>query len=117
MQNDSPKFQRNLSKTDETSFTMRGRSETVPRPFRDHSEHDPSMKPSVRNPPRNRGYQCLVHFQTRMETKLNQIGRCVFSHVDVEVFISGPFNSCDARVGVERLYRRKVPKTMSGPQH
>ena len=55
-QNDSPKFPRNLSKTDEASFTMRGRSETVPRPFRDHSENDPSMKPSVRNPPRNRGY-------------------------------------------------------------
>ena len=52
-----------------------------------------------------------------METKLNQIGRCVFSHVDVEVFISGPFNSCDARVGVEHLYRQKVPKNMSGPQH
>ena len=35
--NDRPKSQRNLLKTDETS------------------EHDPSMKPSVRNPPRNRG--------------------------------------------------------------
>ena len=44
-QNDSPKFHRNFSKTDETSFTMR-----------DRSENDPSMKPSVRNPPRNRGY-------------------------------------------------------------
>ena len=27
-----------------------------PRPFREWSEHDPSMKPSVRNPPRDRGY-------------------------------------------------------------
>ena len=43
--NDRPKSQRNLLKTDETSFPMRGRS-----------ENDPSMKPSVRNPPRNRGY-------------------------------------------------------------
>ena len=38
------KFQRNFRKTGETSFTMRGRS-----------DHDPTMKPSVRNPPRNRG--------------------------------------------------------------
>ena len=29
---------------------------TDPRPFREWSEHDPSMKPSLRNPPRNRGY-------------------------------------------------------------
>ena len=43
--NDRPKSQRNLLKTDETSFPMRGRS-----------ENDPSMKPSVRNLPRNRGY-------------------------------------------------------------
>ena len=27
-----------------------------PRPFRESSEHDPTMNPSVRNPPRNRGY-------------------------------------------------------------
>ena len=32
--NDRPKCDRNLVKTDETSFTMRGRSETDPRPFR-----------------------------------------------------------------------------------
>ena len=43
--NDSPKFERNLLKTAETSFTMRGRS-----------EHDPRMKQLVRNPPRKRGY-------------------------------------------------------------
>ena len=43
--NDRPKSQRNFLKTDETSFTMRGRS-----------ENDPTMKPSVRNLPRNRGY-------------------------------------------------------------
>ena len=51
-QNDSPKFPRNLSKTDETSFTMRGRSETIPR-----------MKPAVRNPPRNRGYFSHAHHE------------------------------------------------------
>ena len=43
--NDTATFQRKCLKTRETSFPMRGRS-----------EHDPSMKPSVRNPPRNRGY-------------------------------------------------------------
>ena len=50
--NDRPKSQRNLLKTDETSFPMRGRSDHDPRMIR----HDPSMKPSIRNPPRNRGY-------------------------------------------------------------
>ena len=54
--NDRPKSQRNLLKTDETSFPMRGRSENDPSMIRPWSEHDPSMKPSVRNPPRNRGY-------------------------------------------------------------
>ena len=29
---------------------------TDPRPFREWSDHDPRMKPSLRNPPRNRGY-------------------------------------------------------------
>ena len=43
--NHRPKSERNLVKTDETSFPMRGRS-----------DHDPRMKPSARNPPRNRGY-------------------------------------------------------------
>ena len=50
--NDRPESQRNLLKTDETSFPMRGRS-----------EHDPSMKPSVRNPPRNRGYTFHAHHE------------------------------------------------------
>ena len=54
--NDSPKFQKHFSKTDETSITMRDRSETVPSMIREWSENDPSMKPSLRNPPRNRGY-------------------------------------------------------------
>ena len=42
---DRPKSQRNLPKTAETSFTMRGRS-----------EHDPTMTPSGRNPLRDQGY-------------------------------------------------------------
>ena len=54
--NDRPKSHRNLLKTDETSFPMRGRSENDPTMIREWSDHDPRMKPSVRNPPRNRGY-------------------------------------------------------------
>ena len=53
--NDRPESQRNLLKTDETSFPMRGRSDHDPSMIRAWSEHDPTMKPSVRNPPRNRG--------------------------------------------------------------
>ena len=37
-------------------FPMRGRSENDPRMIRAWSENDPTMKPSVRNPPRTRGY-------------------------------------------------------------
>ena len=51
-QNDHPTSGRNLRKTAETSFPMRGRSETVPRMIRTWSD----QVPSVRNPPRNRGY-------------------------------------------------------------
>ena len=51
-QNDSPTFQRNFSKTAETSFPMRGRSEHDPSWIREWSELDPSWKPSSRN----RGY-------------------------------------------------------------
>ena len=43
--NNTATFLRKFPKTDETSFPMRGRS-----------DHDPTMNPSVRNPPRNRGY-------------------------------------------------------------
>ena len=42
-QNDSPKFPRNLSKTDETSFPMRDRSDRDPSMIRAWSEHDPRM--------------------------------------------------------------------------
>ena len=50
-QNDSPTFQRNFSKTAETSFPMRGRSENDPRMIRATSEQETVR----RNPPRKRG--------------------------------------------------------------
>ena len=50
-QNDSPTFQRNFSKTAETSFPMRGRSENDPSMIRATSEQETVR----RNPPRNRG--------------------------------------------------------------
>ena len=37
-------------------YTMRGQSENVPTMTREWSNHDPRMKPSVRNPPRNQAY-------------------------------------------------------------
>ena len=43
--NNRPKCERNLVKTNKTSL-----------PMCDRSDHDPSIKPSDRNPPRNRGY-------------------------------------------------------------
>ena len=59
-QNCIAKFLRKSLKTVETSFPMRGRSENDPTMIRPWSDHDPTndprMKPSVRNPPRNRGY-------------------------------------------------------------
>ena len=53
---DHPTSGRNLRKTAETSFPMRGRSENVPSMIRAWSETVPRPFPSVRNPPRNRGY-------------------------------------------------------------
>ena len=50
--NDSPKFQKHFSKTDETSITMRDRSETIPSWIRAGSDHETV----IRNPPCNRGY-------------------------------------------------------------
>ena len=52
-QNDSPKFQKHFSKTDETSITMRDRSELDPSWIRPWSENEFTV---IRNPPRNRGY-------------------------------------------------------------
>ena len=73
---------------------------------------------------------CFIHFQTyiKIKTKLNQIGRrfkfrvfpkqklllSVFQCLHLK---GGQFNSGDTRVGFEHLYRQKVPKNMSGPQH
>ena len=65
-QNDHPTSRRNLRKTAETSFPMRGRSETVPSMIREWSENDPRPFPSVRNPPRNRGYD--EHFVLKNTT-------------------------------------------------
>ena len=58
-QNEHTTSDRNLLKTGATSFPMRDRSETDPRPFRDRSEHirpwsDPEN--ANRNPPRRQGY-------------------------------------------------------------
>ena len=63
-----------------------------------------------------------------METKLNQIetkieiyswfsSRANVFHLSMLTPEWGPSNSGDARVGIEHLYRQKVPKNMSGPQH
>ena len=74
--NDRPESQRNSLKTDETSFPMRGRSENDPTMIRAWSEHDPTMKPSVRNPPRNRGttsilYWKIQHFALRLSFQIS----------------------------------------------
>ena len=64
------KFQRNFRKTGETSFTMRGRS-----------DHDPTMKPSVRNPPRNRGYHFRVKNTTvRAPAIVQKLTKCCACH-------------------------------------
>ena len=49
--NDRPKSQRNLLKTDETSFPMRGRSEHDPRMVREWSEHE-TVRPQPASQPR-----------------------------------------------------------------
>ena len=50
-QNDPPKFHSNFSKTDETSFTMRDRSENDPTMIRDRSDHE-TVIPQPATPPR-----------------------------------------------------------------
>ena len=49
--NDRPKSQRNLLKTDETSFPMRGRSEHDPRMIREWSDHE-TVSPQPASRPR-----------------------------------------------------------------
>ena len=63
-QNDSPTFQRNFSKTAETSFPMRGRSENDPSMIRATSEQETVR----RNPPRNRGDFSRSHFLLKNTT-------------------------------------------------
>ena len=75
---DSWNFHKNFSKTAETSFTMRDRSEQDPTMIR---AQDPRMKPSVRNPPRNRGYfsrpprpfciEKIQHFALRLSFQIS----------------------------------------------
>ena len=46
--NDSPKFQKHFSKTDETSITMRDRSETIPSRIREWNRHpQPASQPRL----------------------------------------------------------------------
>ena len=42
---------------------------------------------------------------------------CCFFYLSMLTRERGSFNIGDARVGVKYLYRQKVPKNMSGPQH
>ena len=74
-QNDSPTFQRNFSKTAETSFPMRGRSELDPSWIRPWSENETV----IRNPPRNRGFKTttsilywkIQHFALRLSFQIS----------------------------------------------
>ena len=75
--NDAPKLPRNFSKTDEASFTMRGRSETVPRPFRPWSENEtvspqPASQPrSLFTPTTSILYWKLQHFALRLSFQIS----------------------------------------------
>ena len=76
-QNDHPTSGRNLRKTAETSFPMRGRSETVPRPFRAWSE-TVSVSPQPATPPRllftlrtNGLYWKIQHFALRLSFQIS----------------------------------------------
>ena len=76
-QNDHPTSGRNLRKIAETSFPMRGRSETVPRPFRAWSE-PVSVSPQPATPPRllftlrtNGLYWKIQHFALRLSFQIS----------------------------------------------
>ena len=78
--NDLPKSETNLLKTAEVSFPMRDRSETVPRPFRPWSDHDPTMKTQnwTRRAAevtfalaRSRFYWKLQHFALRLSFQIS----------------------------------------------
>ena len=75
--NDRPKSQRNFLKTDETSFTMRGRSETVPRMIREWSEHE-TVSPQPASQPRlhfalatSIFYWKIQHFALRLSFQIS----------------------------------------------
>ena len=76
-QNDHPTSGRNLRKTAETSFPMRGRSETVPRPFRDRSETvsvspQPATQPRLLFALRTNGlYWKIQHFALRLSFQIS----------------------------------------------
>ena len=59
-QNDRPTSGRNLRKTAETPFPTRSRSEHDPSRIRAGPAQDPRPFPSVRNPPRNRGWTFCI---------------------------------------------------------
>ena len=75
--NDRPKSQRNLLKTDETSFPMRGRSENDPSMIRPWSEHEtvspqPASQPRWPFPPTTSIlYWKIQHFALRLSFRIS----------------------------------------------
>ena len=76
-QNDAPKFPRNLSKTDETSFTMRDRSDHDPRMIRAGSAHE-TVRPQPASQPRllfalttSIFYWKIQHFALRLSFQIS----------------------------------------------
>ena len=75
--NDRPKSQRNLLKTDETSFPMRGRSENDPSMIRPWSEHEtvspqPASQPRWPFPPTTSIlYWKIPHFALRLSFQIS----------------------------------------------
>ena len=66
-QNDNPKYERNLMKTDETSFTMRDRSETVPTMIREWSENE-TVSPQPAAQPKIQHFALRLSFQISPNT-------------------------------------------------
>ena len=77
-QNDSPKFRKKFSKTAETSFPMRGRSEQDPSRIRAGSENE-TVSPATRlateaifsRPPRHILYWKIQHFALRLSFQIS----------------------------------------------
>ena len=75
--NDSPKFQKHFSKTDETSITMRDRSETIPRMIREWSENEtvtpqPASQPRLLfTPTTSILYWKIQHFALRLSFQIS----------------------------------------------